>query len=144
MKMITKSQIAAIHALLRKHDLTDNKKDIIEQISGGRVSSTSHLYFDEAMAWINAMNKAWPAEPEKQKRMINYIFAMAHEMGWIKEVTVVTAKGMEKKKDYKDVHAWIETKGYLKKPLRQYTYEELPKLVTQFRNVYFSWIKKPK
>jgi hypothetical protein len=30
--------------------------------------------------------------------------------------------------------------GYLKKPMNDYTYMELPTLVTQYKNVYTDWL----
>lgn len=152
MKSITKSQIAAIHALLGKHGLSDDKKQIIEQISGGRVSSTAGLCFDEAMQWINAMNgPSRPSrreghqhtDPDKRQRMINAIIAMAHEMGTISRDTIADAHGrLILKNNYEKLNKWMVEKSYLKKPLNKYSYPELPKLVSQFKNVYFSWLKK--
>lgn len=147
MRSITKQQISAIHALLSKHNLLEEKRQIIAQISNGRTESTTALTWTEAQQWINAMNKGKEykpnpiAEKDKQK-MINAMIATAHEMGWIKKKTVAQPDGsLVQKNDYTDLHAWVEKYGYLKKPLKQYTYEELPTLVTAFRKVYFAWLK---
>jgi len=39
------------------------------------------------------------------------------------------------------VEVWTEKYGYLHKPLNNYTYAELPKLVTQAQAVYQSFLK---
>lgn len=150
MNAITKQQIAAFHGLLRKHGLSDDKADIVSQISNGRTRSTTQLTYSEAMGWINAMNSNNGEEAaikkvsseDPRKRMFNHIIAMAHEMGWIKQVNKVQKDGSLKLvKDYSDVHAWIEKYGYLKKPLNKYSYDELPALVTAFKSVYFGKLK---
>ena len=146
MKDITKTQIAAVHVLLDKHGLTDDKANIIKQISNGRTSSTRELKFEEAMRWINAMNNKQPNDSDKKQRMFKHIIAMAHEMGWIKKEKRVMREGDIKVVNiYDDLHAWVEKYGYLHKPMHKYTYEELPKLVTQFKAVYADKMKlKPK
>lgn len=146
MRTITKEQISAFHAILVKNGLMESKRDIVEQISKGRVASSTELYYDEVQAWIDAMNAAMKsqkkdkADEDPRQKMVNNIIAMAHEMGWIKKKQVVTKCGIALKNNYDDLDAWILKYGYLHIPLRQYTYEQLPKLVTAFKNVYLSYL----
>lgn len=154
-KEITKTQIIAFNTLLREFGLTDDKADIVEDISKGRTRSTTRLTFDEALHWINAMNKKkstsatlsaqgkqWNENDERQK-MVKYIIAMAHECGMIKkEQRVMKEGGLKWVNNYDDMHAWIKKYGYLKKDLNRYSYNELPKLVTQFENMSKSKLKK--
>lgn len=135
MKSISKAQISAIYGLLAKHGLREDKEKIIEQISGGRTSSTSSLYFSEALSWISAMSKIQPdnGEEAKKKKLLAKLFAMAHEIGWITVESKVVGSNLTKVKNYTAVHNWVKSYGYLKKGLREYTYEQLPKLVTQFQ-----------
>ena len=147
MTPISKTQIMAFHVLLRDFGLTDDKADIVFEMSKGRTRTTTMLSFDEALAWINAMNKkkrdaGKVNENDERQKMLKYIIAMSHEIGFIKkEVRVVRGGGTKEVNNYDDMHAWIKKYGYLKKDLNKYTYKELPMLVTGFENMYKSKMK---
>ena len=131
----TTAQIKAINAILARAGQMDNKAEIVLNATRGRTTHSSAMSFEEARALLLALNrnvKTAQAPVKPAQKMAKKLFAMAHEMGWIKEVTLVTPSGITKKKDYSAVHAWIGKFGYLHKPLSQYTYSELPKLVAQF------------
>lgn len=145
---ITKEKISAFYTLLRNNGLADDKAAVCLQISNGRTSHVSSLTYQEAQGWINAMNRqgrTYQDSEEKKKcqPMINKLIATAHEMGWIKQVAEVQPDGTVKmKKDYSDLHKWVNKYGYLKKPLNDYTSKELPTLVSAFNNVYKAWLKR--
>ena len=131
----TTAQIKAINAILARAGQMENKADIVLNATNGRTTHSSAMSFEEARALLLALNrnvKTAQAPVKPAQKMAKKLFAMAHEMGWIKEITLVTPSGITKKKDYSAVHAWIGKFGYLHKPLSQYTYSELPKLVAQF------------
>ena len=46
--------------------------------------------------------------------------------------------------DMPRIYALVENKGYLKKPLNEYSHNELPKLVSQMESIYISIIKSNK
>lgn len=142
MREITKTQIAAIHVILRDHGLTAEKPRIISEISGGRTESTRCLYFEEARQWINAMNGLKKPEPDPRQKMVNSILAMAHEIKLIEKESAVTSSGIKQKNNYRHLNEWMLKYSYLKKPLNEYKYAELPTLVTQFKSFYFSRIKQ--
>ncbi len=148
MQMISKEQIYIFNTLLTKHGLQDDKREIISSISGGRTESTLQLTWWETQQWINAMNKqggkpAGNRPNDPRQRMINSIVAMAREMNMVKRVSVVNERGtVEAKSDYRQLNEWMMQKSYLKKMLRQYSYSELPKLVSQFKALYASWMKR--
>lgn len=145
---ITKTQIAAFYAILRQHNLQDDKAAIVKQISSNRTGSLRELTYLEAQSWINDMNQTgrnFAARQEKKKcqPMINKMIATAYEMGWIKEAAVVKPDGsVTMKKDYTDLHKWVNKYGYLKKPLNDYTFDELKTLVSAFDKVYLAWLKR--
>lgn len=145
---ITKEKITAFYTLLRTNGLADDKAAICLQLSNGRTGRVSQLTYQEAQQWINAMNQQgrnYQAQEDKKKcqPMINKLIATAHEMGWIKQAAEVQPDGTVKlKKDYTDLHKWVNKYGYLKKPLNDYTYTELPTLVSAFDNVYKAWLKR--
>jgi hypothetical protein len=145
MREISKEQIWKFHAILRQHNLSDDKRSIIKEISGGRTESTTELTWDEANDWIAKMNGITKRSelPDPRQKMINKVIAMAREMGVIKRQPVVSNGGMKTVSDYTDFNKWMREKSYLKKSLNSYSYEELPTLVTQYKNIYESWLRKP-
>jgi hypothetical protein len=145
---ITTAQIGAFHALLKKHGLNADKHEIVKELSKGRATSTKDLYAEEVQLWINAMNKAGRTSVftymgNPGQKMINSVIAMAREMGMITRKQVVNAAGkMEWKSDYRKFNEWMLAGSCLKKKLNNYSYEELNKLVSQYKAIYTSWLKK--
>lgn len=139
----TPQQKKAINTILHKRGLMAYKAEMIGGLTNGRTEHSSELTFAEAAALITSLNQdKAAAQTDDGKKMRGSIIAMAHELGWIKETTVVTAAGIKPKKDYTSLDNWMLHFSYLKKKLFDYTYAELPKLVTQFKQVYQSFLKK--
>jgi hypothetical protein len=129
----TKQQVIAINTAIHHKNLMGYKAEMVEAITAGRTSSSKELTFDEARALLTSLNAA--AKPvDEGKKMRANIIAMAHEMHWIKKTNG--------KDDYSHLDGWMLKYSYLKKKLYSYTYKELPTLVTQFKNVYLSHLKK--
>jgi hypothetical protein len=134
MKSATKEQIKAINATLAKKGLMEEKASIIMQSTNGRTGHSSELYLEEAKALLKSLltTGQTPRQGSKNK-MIGKIFAMAHEIGWVGQKTSVNDKGqMFTANDYSKVYAWIKKYGYLHKDIKQYEFNEIPKLLTQF------------
>lgn len=132
-KTSTYSQIACIHTLLSKQGLKDDKRSIISSFTAGRTDSVKEMKNDEAAALIGHLKSMDPEEKSADK-MRNKIISMAHEMGWrLPDTTKI---------DMKHVNGWMRSKSYLKKDLDAYRYNELPKLVSQFEEVYKSYLNK--
>lgn len=142
-----KSYIKAINAILARTGQMENKAVIVSNASNGRTIHSSELTPAEAIGLLKALNAHSPQpiaqRPKPSAKMTAKLFAMAHEMGWITAATVVGSAGMETKKDYSRLHAWVLKYGYLHKPLSQYSYKEMPKLVSQFElGVYKHYISE--
>lgn len=137
---ITPGQLRAIHALLNEAGLMDEKADIVGGFTGGRTTHVREMKKGEAMALIQHLKSASPQPSPKEReyvgseKMRNKILSMAHEMGWHQEGT--------NKIDMKHVNDWCLKYGYLHKKLDDYTYSELPRLVTQVEGVYKDFIRK--
>lgn len=136
----TPNQRRIIAAILVSRKMMSQKSDIVEGFTDGRTTSLRELTFTEAAELIDLLNKN-PENKNPKSKLMSKLFAMCHEMGWITTDDSVNEKGkLIKKKNYQRVHDWVEKYGYLKKPLREYTYKELPKLVSIFEekiyNVY--------
>ena len=143
-KILNQKQLRAIHALLGDHGLRDDKASIVQAFTGGRTTHSSEMSIREAAALIGHLKSLNPINGRADK-MRNKILSMAHEMGW-----TVPSSGLQppsphgegkQKVDMAHVNNWCLAKSYLKKKLDDYEYAELPKLVTQFEQVYKSHLK---
>jgi hypothetical protein len=129
----TISQIGAIHTLISKHGLKDDKQSIVKAFTAERTTSVREMSFEEGAALIGHLKSLDPEEIAGDK-MRNKVLSMAHEMGW-------RLPGTEDI-DMKHVNNWMRSYSYLKKDLDDYRYKELPRLVTQVEEVYKSFLKK--
>lgn len=126
----TKQQIKAINAFLAKNGMMEDKAAIVSEATNGRTTHSTELYFDEAKQLLAGFLNQ---QPQDNGPMVRKLFAMAHNLQWITETNQVQPNGSIKPvKDYSRLLAWVKKYGYLGKPLKQYTYSEMPKLVTQF------------
>lgn len=136
MTVVTKKQLIIINTLLSKKGLSAEKAAIIQELTNGRTTSSRDLTCDEARLLISRLN-AGSTQNTGADKMKNKILSMAHEMNW---------KLPGGKIDMAHVNSWTEKYGYLHKKLNAYSYNELPRLVTQFANGpykdYISSLKK--
>lgn len=136
-------QIKAISTLLGKHNLVDQKDSIIGSFTNGRSTSRKDMTKAEAAALIGHLKSLDPTDRRSDK-MRNKILSMAHEMGWnLSAGFSMHEKGLPKSKiDMEHLNNWCVKSGYLHKKLDDYTYKELPRLVSQFEEVYKSYLRK--
>jgi len=125
-------QLKAIYTLLKKNHIGDEKESIVSAFTANRTKHVSEMYGKEAAALIGHL-KSLDVTDVRSEKMRNKILSMAHEMNW-------RIKGTEKV-NMEHVNNWCKTYGYGKKSLDEYQYNELPRLVTQFEEVYKSHIK---
>jgi hypothetical protein len=130
--MINPKQVRAIYALLGDHHLRDEKEALVSAFTGGRTTHVTDMHHREAYALIDHLKSLNP-EQRANDKMRNKILSMAHEMGWRLKGTV--------KVDMDHVNNWCLQKSYLHKRLDAYTHQELPKLVSQFEEMYKSYLK---
>lgn len=145
----SKEKIKAINAILVKTGQMENKAAIVSNATNNRTSHSSQLLMHEADALLSALQSSSKTKKKPSQKMVNKLFAMAHEMGWVTESVVVrqelnpelTPEGaplpgsnyrLKTKKDYSRVYNWVLKYGWKQKPLSEYTYEELPKLISIF------------
>lgn len=138
-------QVRAINAILAKKGILEDKAALIGSFTEGRTEHSSELTTLEANGLIEMLKKDFIPSMEdlRKERMQRKVLAMAHELGWIKRSKVIIDGKMATKADYTAINNWMVTYSYLKKPLREYSYEELPKLITQFeKGPYAHYISK--
>lgn len=132
MKPISPQQIKLIHTLMSSHDKA-NKATIAESYSAGRTSHISELADHEARALIEDLKKR--QDPDPGDKMRKKILSLAYKMNW----TCDTPNGL--RADIRRINDWCLKYGYLHKPLNSYQYRELPRLLTQFENLYKGYLK---
>lgn len=138
----TAKQLQYIHAALHKKQLLKHKAEMVASFTNGRTESSREMTAAEADELLRSLNDHQP-EADAKDKMIRKIIAMAREMGVVTREPVVGPDGKVKQKsNYTRLNHWMLQLSYLKKPLNQYSYAELPKLVTQYTAVYMSWLKK--
>ncbi|MGQ0738376.1 MAG: hypothetical protein ACT4OJ_04885 [Bacteroidota bacterium] len=143
MKDITKPQIAGIHTALRVRKMHEQKNSLVYQYTNGRTESVAAMTFTEAHELLKMLNNQKTEKKEPREKMIRSIIAMAREMGVITRKQVVTENGLEWKSDYSQFNHWLLTKSSAKKKtLNLCSYGELNTLVTQYKAIYQSWLKK--
>lgn len=130
---MTTQQNKMLHGLLNKTGLMADKANIINGITKGRTESSKDLSFDEARLMINWL-QSQDNTIDGAVKMRRKIISMAHEMHWHLPYT--------QRVDMLRLNGWCEKFGYLHKKLNDYTYKELPTLVTQFTAVYKDYLNK--
>lgn len=131
-KPITSKQIQLISVLIHKQGLTHHKAEIMEGVSNGRTTSTKGLTAAEASDLIAHLTQT-SRDTNVSSKLMKKLFALAFEMGWCPyENRVMDGGEIKKVRNYTRLQEWVLKYGYLKKPLREYTYKELPKLVSIF------------
>lgn len=131
MQFANNSQKSTIHAILRKMGMEGDKEykqNLVIEYSNGRCTSTTDLYYQEANMIIDALNKVTGKTEEdiKADRMRKKIIGIARSAGW----------EVDGKADMNRINAWCKARGYIKKGLNDFTYKELPALVTQFEKAF--------
>jgi len=128
---ITPQQRNCIYAMLKKlHIIGEAKEIVILGFSNQRTVHVSELLKVEAAALIQHLKDLDPDEQGANK-MRRKIISMAHEMHWHNRFG---------KADMQRINSWCKVYGYKHKSLNNYTYKELPALVTQFEQVYQSFL----
>lgn len=138
--MITHTQNKLLHALLAQTNLAGQKATLVCSMTSGRTEKSSEMNNVEANELISYLRTQVAALRSdgldaKADKMRKKILSLAWQMNW----TYLNTK-RQVKVDVNRVNAWCTKYGYLKKPLNDYIYAELPKLLTQFESVYNTYL----
>lgn len=118
---------------MRQLGLGQDKDNIVAGFSNGRTTHLRELSKEEATECIKWLSEKMHKSGDKMR---GKIFYYCHQMGWTK----VNASG-KVVADGDRFDFWALKFSYLRKKLNQYNYAELPKLVSQFEEVYKSFLK---
>ena len=134
---ITRNQLMCIGAICSDMRLNgEQKQTMVMGFSGGRETSSKGLYYNEAIEMIRHLQDLQKGDSRCSK-MLGKIFSYAHEIGWTKKNA--TGKTVA---DVKRIDEWAVKYSYLAKKVNQYSYNELPKLVTQFESFYKDFLSR--
>ncbi len=143
--LIDKSGIKRIHTILAQIGLANDKeykRELIQTYTGGRETSTTGLFADEADALISdlqqAVKKTLTPDQIKADQKRKLILHYAHEMMWYKPIK---KEGDKPELDMGRIDGWCIEYGYLHKALMEYTTPELSKLVWQFQKVHQDFLQ---
>jgi hypothetical protein len=141
---ITPEQLKKLHVLFRQTGIEeDDRRWMISLYSNHRTQSSRDLYLGEASRLIRdllAQNPQLVAADKMRKK----ILSMAHDLGWELEGSRhITARGNPQGAvDMERINNWCVKYGHGHKALDAYTYEELPRLVSQFEAMYTGVLKR--
>ncbi len=125
--------------MLRDTGTGNHRHALVYSFSGGRTensSDLSDLEIHELIRHLEQMPK--PGTPETRsgvdyrgQQMRRRILSMCYLIGW----TRLDEKKGRHVVDFERLNAWLLKTGYEHKPLNDYTYNELQKLVVQFERM---------
>ncbi|MGV3588116.1 MAG: phage protein GemA/Gp16 family protein [Adhaeribacter sp.] len=135
MKKRDENQNKRLHLLLGKAGLMDEKPELVSFYTNGRTTSSRELTYQEADKLIKYLESITQskqkATAESADKMRKNIIAICYELGWIEP----SDNPEERKINMAAIDSFIKQRGYLKKPLNDFTPKELPKLVSQFKQI---------
>lgn len=135
----TKAKHSRLYGLLNKKQMMEQRHQLFRSYSKGRTDDSrelSELEVDELIRFlevysVGGMQSGHKNNFEKGDKMRKRILSLCYEYGW----TYYSNAKKRNVADYNKLNKWMLKSSYLHKPLNQYAYAELPKLVTQFENV---------
>lgn len=135
---ITPIQNRKLHALLKRTNLRPQKHNLVKQFSAiGSVDSSELMYY-EATSLIGFLEH----EADKANTMRRKMLYLGYEMRYDKPRSPAQEHVEPSRRNFINVSAWCESKKCSNpKPLDKYTAEELPAIVSQFEQVYKSFVK---
>ncbi|HNP24639.1 MAG TPA: hypothetical protein PKM63_21800 [Panacibacter sp.] len=132
--MINIQQNRILHSLLHKAGMMANKPDLVNGFTDGRTEHSSEMLATEAQEMINYLSATVTNDEYKAaNHMRRKILAICHKLRWEHDTGAINMESVNK---------FCISRSYLKKPLNDYSNKELPKLVSQFQQVYNSLLKK--
>ncbi|MEI6683449.1 MAG: hypothetical protein WCO44_12505 [Bacteroidota bacterium] len=123
------------------HDTGTEKyrHDLVRSFTDGRTENSSELSdleADELIRHLETLIKK-PHGPtlsgvdyqgQQQRRRI---LSLCYNIGWV----ICNEASKKHQVDFTRLNSWMLKYGYMHKPLNNYSYQELPRLVTQFENM---------
>lgn len=123
-----------IHKRIQDTGITIERSEIISDFTNGNKQSLQQLTpweYNELLNWLNRTFPVGVYPPVSQLNVMRRkIISLFRKMGY-------QEKG---KADMERIYAWVLKYGLLKKPFNQYSFDELPQLVTQVESMYKKYL----
>jgi hypothetical protein len=123
-----------IQERLNSNGLEIDRSELIAEFTHNKKTSLTDLTPWEYSELLNWLNRTFPSEQDPKKIQANLmrrkIIALFRKIEW----------QQDGKADMERIYAWTLKYGYLNKPLNEYTYDELPQLVTQVETIYTKYL----
>jgi hypothetical protein len=134
--LITPTQKKRIHCLLNQTGNAENKAVMVSGFTTGRTEHSSQMSQQEAFEMIDHLQLLLPDNNNTaENKMRRKLISLAYEMQW--------AKPGDWKKAMQAIDKFCKgDKGVFKKPLNSHTHIELVKVVSQFGQLYKSYLSK--
>lgn len=147
MKTVEPHQIKKIHAILP--DVYRNNKELKQQLvyqftEDADKTSTKDLTYYQAEELIHFLQTGktkdygYYANFDTENKQHMYLFSLCHQIGW----ETFNEKSNKMVVDTSALGTWLYKYGFKHKPLKEYSFSELPTLITQFENLAKSKIRK--
>lgn len=127
--------------------MRDQKQELVQDVSGGRASSTKDLTERELQQLIDGLQGfvSVPKPKNKANEKRRRIIAIAHQMGWQLEDDnrrIILNKKGHPIADMKRIDAWCIKHGSFGKPLNGHSEKELSVLIRNLERVQLHQLKK--
>jgi hypothetical protein len=125
----------SIEKKLKNSGVNVDRTDLVHSFTNGKKDSLRALTpfeFREFIRWLNSTFSKHHDELElKCNNMRRKIISLFIKIGWVENGQA----------DMERIYAWVIKSGLLKKPLKEYSYQELPALVSQVECIYKKFIE---
>lgn len=132
---ITPGQNKRLHQLLSELGIMDMKPGLVKQFSRIQSASSKDLLYSEAqqlIRWLES-RRVGPSERERADRMRKRVISMllSYDPARFQVYSEKAGRNVPRMYGENGIYAFVKRYGYLKKDLNDYSYKELPKLVSQ-------------
>ncbi|WKN42204.1 hypothetical protein [Tunicatimonas pelagia] len=127
----TSEQNRKLHLLLQDLGLMDEKPSLALEFSRGRTERTSQLSQQECRLLIDHLDQFASKTVRSAEIMRRKVFVYCYALGWISPARSPQDHAFNRTV----IDNFLLKRGYRKKRLHEYTYEELPKLLNQFEQI---------
>jgi hypothetical protein len=134
-----------LYGLLRDTGTQRYRHDLVLSFSHGRTDNSAELTDQEVDDLINHLSTKAPEKHGPTRSGVDYkgqqmrrrILSLCHTIGW----NSINPQTSKHEIDWDRLNGWMSKYGYLHKKLNEYTFKELPRLVTQFEHMVKTTLK---
>ena len=128
-----------LYGLFHETGTEKYRRDLVNSFTDGRTSNSSELSDLEADELIKHLEQMTRKEHAPTRSGVDYkgqqmrrrILSLCYIIGWVKFNEIRLTHEI----DWPRLNSWMIKYGYLHKPMNDYAYTELQRLVNQFENM---------